>query len=43
MELKEVASIAGKSGLYRLLKPTYNGVVVETMDGQKKENGGECV
>lgn len=37
MELKEVASIAGKPGLFRILKPTYNGVVVETMDGQKKK------
>ena len=37
MELKEVASISGKSGLFRILKPTYNGVVVETMDGQKKK------
>lgn len=30
--LKEVANIAGKPGLYRVLKPTRTGVIVESLD-----------
>lgn len=33
--LKEVANISGKSGLYRILKPTRNGVIVESLDTKK--------
>jgi Domain of unknown function (DUF5606) len=33
--LKEVANISGKSGLYRILKPTRNGVIVESLDAKK--------
>jgi len=33
--LKEIANIAGKSGLYRILKPSRAGVVVESLDGKK--------
>jgi hypothetical protein len=33
--LKEVANISGKSGLYRILKPTRTGVIVESLDGKK--------
>ncbi|WP_035727746.1 DUF5606 domain-containing protein [Eisenibacter elegans] len=36
MELKDIASIAGKPGLFRVLKPTRTGVMVETLDEQKK-------
>ncbi len=37
MELKDIASISGKSGLYKILKPTRSGVIVESMDAQKKK------
>jgi hypothetical protein len=37
MELKEIASISGKEGLYRVLKPSRTGVIVETLDAQKKK------
>jgi hypothetical protein len=32
MTLREIAAISGKSGLYKILKPTRNGVIVETID-----------
>lgn len=35
MELKEIASISGKPGLYKIIKPTYNGVIVESLDAKK--------
>ncbi|EMR03591.1 DUF5606 family protein [Cesiribacter andamanensis] len=34
MELREIASIAGKGGLYRIVKPTRSGVIVESIDGK---------
>lgn len=34
--LKEVANIAGRGGLFRIVKPGRTGVIVETLDGQKK-------
>jgi len=37
MELKEIASISGKEGLFRVLKPSRTGVIVETLDAQKKK------
>ena len=37
MDLKEVASISGKGGLYHILKPTRSGVIVESLDEQKKK------
>lgn len=37
MELKEIASISGKEGLYRILKPARVGVIVESLDGQKRK------
>lgn len=37
MELKEIASISGKGGLFHILKPTRNGMIVESMDDQKKK------
>lgn len=33
--LKEIANIAGKSGLYRIMKPSRAGVVVESLDERK--------
>lgn len=35
--LQEVANIAGKPGLYRIIKPGRAGVIVETLDAQKKK------
>lgn len=34
--LRDIAHISGKSGLYRILKPGRNGVIVETLDNNKK-------
>lgn len=36
MELNEIATISGKGGLYHIVKPTRAGVIVETLDDQKK-------
>ncbi len=36
MELREIASIAGKGGLYRIVKPTRSGVIVESLDDKKQ-------
>ena len=33
--LKEVAHISGKGGLFRIIKPTRSGVIVESLDGVK--------
>jgi hypothetical protein len=35
MDLKEIASISGKSGLFRVLKPTRAGVILESLDEQR--------
>jgi hypothetical protein len=32
VDLKEIASIAGMSGLYRVVSPSRNGIVVEALD-----------
>ncbi|MDH5400191.1 MAG: DUF5606 domain-containing protein [Cyclobacteriaceae bacterium] len=37
MQLSEIASVAGKGGLFKILKPTRTGVVLESMDKQKKK------
>ncbi|MGD1840735.1 MAG: DUF5606 domain-containing protein [Thermonemataceae bacterium] len=37
MELKEIAAIAGRGGLFKIIKPSRNGVIVETLDAQKKK------
>ncbi|MFC3812067.1 DUF5606 family protein [Lacihabitans lacunae] len=34
--LQEVANISGKAGLYRIIKPSRAGVIVETLDESKK-------
>jgi hypothetical protein len=36
MDLSEIASIAGKGGLFHVLKPSRSGMIVETLDDQKK-------
>ncbi|GAB3292020.1 DUF5606 family protein [Hymenobacter tenuis] len=33
-DLKEIAAISGMPGLYRLLKPTRAGVIIEALDGK---------
>lgn len=35
MHLQEIATIAGKSGLFRITKPTRAGVILESLDAQK--------
>lgn len=37
MELKDLASISGKPGLFRIIKPARASVIVETLDEQKKK------
>lgn len=36
MELSEIAAIAGKGGLFHVLKPSRSGMIVETLDDQRK-------
>jgi hypothetical protein len=33
MELKEIAVVSGKPGLFKIVKPAVNGVILEAMDG----------
>ena len=35
--LKQIANIAGHSGLYRILKPSRSGVIVESLDEKKEK------
>lgn len=37
MTLKDVASISGKGGLFKVIKPTRNGVILETLDKDGKK------
>ena len=37
MELKDLASISGKPGLFRIIKPARASVIVETLDEKKKK------
>ena len=37
MTFSEIASIAGRGGLFHILKPTRSGVIVETLDEQPKK------
>lgn len=37
MEYNEIASVAGKSGLYKVVKPTRTGVILESLDDTKKK------
>ena len=36
MDLKEIASLGGKGGLFKVVKPTRNGVILESLDVQKQ-------
>ncbi|MCS6967819.1 MAG: DUF5606 domain-containing protein [Cytophagales bacterium] len=36
MDLTNIAAISGKPGLYRVIKPTRTGVIVESIDQQRK-------
>ena len=35
MELSEIATLSGKSGLFKILKPTRTGVILESLDDKK--------
>jgi hypothetical protein len=35
MNLKKIAAVSGKSGLFRVVQPTRNGVVLESLDDKK--------
>lgn len=37
MEFKDIATVSGKPGLYKILKPSRSGVILESLD-EKKEN-----
>ncbi|GGZ29500.1 hypothetical protein GCM10007049_23410 [Echinicola pacifica] len=37
MEFKEIATVAGKPGLYKVLKPSRSGVILESMDAKKSK------
>jgi len=36
MDLKEIASLGGKGGLFKVVKPTRNGVILESLDEPKQ-------
>ncbi len=35
MELKDIAAVSGKSGLFKVVKPTRTGLVLESLDGNQ--------
>ena len=37
MEFSDLASVSGKGGLWKVLKPARTGVVLEALDGSKKK------
>jgi hypothetical protein len=37
MTFKDIAAISGRPGLFRVLKPTRNGMIVETIDEKKQK------
>lgn len=37
MSLNEIASVSGKPGLYKVVKPTRTGIILETIDHAKKK------
>ena len=37
MELNEIASVSGKGGLFKVVKPSRTGVILESLDNQKKK------
>jgi len=38
MKLREIAAISGKPGLYRIIKPTRTGVIIEAIDNTHKRD-----
>ena len=37
MEFSEIAAVSGKGGLFKVLKPTRSGVILETLNESKKK------
>jgi hypothetical protein len=37
MEFKDIASVAGKPGLFKITAPTRNGVILESLDDKKQK------
>lgn len=37
MELKDIAAVSGKGGLFKVIKPTRTGVILETIDNSKRK------
>ncbi|MFY0592832.1 DUF5606 domain-containing protein [Roseivirga sp.] len=37
MKFEEIAAVSGKGGLYKVLKPTKTGVILESLDGKKSK------
>jgi hypothetical protein len=37
IEFKEIATISGKGGLYKIINPTRTGVILESLDDKKKK------
>jgi hypothetical protein len=37
MEFKEIATVAGKPGLYQVLKPSRSGVILQSLDEKKSK------
>ena len=37
MEYSDIASVAGKGGLFKVIKPTRTGVILESLDSDKKK------
>ncbi len=35
MEFKDIATVTGKGGLFKVIKPTRTGVILESLDGKK--------
>lgn len=42
MDLKEIAAISGKGGLFKVLKPTRSGVILESLDEQKSRSAASA-
>ena len=37
MEFKDLAAVSGKGGLFKVVSPTKSGIILETLDQQKKK------
>jgi hypothetical protein len=37
MNFKDIATVAGKPGLYKIIKPTRSGVILEALDEKKSK------